>query len=480
MMPLLLALSAAQAASLDVYPGDDIYTLTQSLSAGSEVVFHDGTYAIESGLYLTGQGTEGEPITLRAADGERPVLEMVDGSYVIRVEDATHLTLEGLVVRGGDGAEETGLTGIQLLNVSNVTVADCEIVNVPSTGLYVAYDSRDVTLRGNRVHDILSSTAIYIGHSDASYLSSNVTIEGNWIHDIGDGYDYGVYLAAGTSGSTVRDNVIYGVNGYGVYFNSTEYGDPNVIEANAIWNISHPDGGGSGIGAEGTAQVRNNLVFNIEGYGIYSRNNGSDTLEDLVISFNTVGNTDGWGVRLDDWAGRPGMVFANNAVANPTGYALYAGDKHIGPDNYLSSNVVTGLVDGFDDFEGAFEAGAGFDDFSDVEGWDFYPVTGSALINNADPSSDAWVPQTDFNGAPREGDAPDVGAYEYSSGSNPGWAIREGFKELGLDNADGEQVTGGGCCEKNEESTEAGLLLLPGLLMGAAARRRRRKRAQTR
>lgn len=477
-MLIATLLSPVMAASLDVYPGDDVVTLTESLSAGSEVIFHDGTYGLTEALYLyEALGTADQPIVLRAAEGEAPVLEMTElgNSYLLRVEESAHVQIQGLTFRGADGWEDSGLTGVQILGSDFVTLADCEITRVNSTAVYVAYDTEGVAITGNHIHAVGSSSAIYVGHSDASYFSIDPVITGNWIHDVGDEYDWGIYLAAGTQGATVRDNVLYDIRQYGVHVNATSLGDANTVEGNAIWNITGADRA-LGMEIDGPAVVRNNLVFRIDGFGVYTRNNGFDQFEDVVISFNTVADTAEWAIYINDWAGRPGMVFANNAVANPTGYAIYAGDEHTDAGNYISANVVTGLIDGLEDMDGAYWPGGGYDDYADVEGWDFYPVSGSNLVNSADPAGEAWVPQADFNGAPREGDAPDVGAYEYSSGDNPGWAIREGFKDLTLDEASGEQVTGGGCCSKDESSTEAGLLLLPGLLLGMGVRRRRGQR----
>ena len=62
-----------------------------------------------------------------------------------------------------------------------------------------------------------------------------------------------------------------------------------------------------------------------------------------------------------------------------------------------------------------------------------------------------------------------MGAYEYVGEGNPGWAIREGFKEPGYKATVGEEV-GGGCCGDKGES-EAGLLWLPVLGIGALKRR---------
>jgi parallel beta-helix repeat protein len=221
MTTILLLSSLAGAASLDVYPGDDIVTLTESLTAGSEVVFHAGTYTLESSLYWTGEGTAQAPIVLRAADGEAPVIEIADGSYLARVEAASWVTIQGLSFQGAAGWEESSLGGLQILGSNNVTLSDCEISQVVSTGIYVAYDSSNISITGNHIHDVASSTAVYVGHSDASYFVLDSEISYNWIHDIGDEYDYAIYLAAGTQGATVQHNVIYNINTYGVRLDST-------------------------------------------------------------------------------------------------------------------------------------------------------------------------------------------------------------------------------------------------------------------
>ena len=138
--------------------------------------------------------------------------------------------------------------------------------------------------------------------------------------------------------------------------------------------------------------------------------------------------------------------------------------RHADPHGLWGVGTSIGLADGY-------VAGGGFDDFVDPEGWDLYPTGDSHLKDAADPSGDTWVPELDFKGAPRQGNAPDVGAYEYVGEGNPGWAIREAFKETGYSAGAGEEV-GGGCCGDKGKS-EAGLLLLPMLGLGALRRRRR-------
>ena len=69
-----------------------------------------------------------------------------------------------------------------------------------------------------------------------------------------------------------------------------------------------------------------------------------------------------------------------------------------------------------------------------------------------------------------DGAAPDVGAYERSTGDNPGWAIQEGFKVPGVDGEPiSEEVGGCGC---NDDSLVQNAWMIVGLLPLLGLRRR--------
>jgi hypothetical protein len=226
----------------------------------------------------------------------------------------------------------------------------------------------------------------------------------------------------------------------------------------------------------GPAVVQNNVLFNLGGNGIYSGDNDRGTLSDAAISHNTVYNSAGWGVYLEGWSGREGMVLANNAIANTIGYGLYVLDGGVDATNYISHNVVSGLVDNMELYSGTdapVVPGGGDADFVDPISWDFYPSNGSLLVNAADPASQAYVPGTDFNGAARNGETPDAGAYERSGDDNPGWVIAEGYKAVGELDEGTDDVVGGGCCKK-EGGAEDTAALLPFALFAIGRARRRR------
>ena len=198
----------------------------------------------------------------------------------------------------------------------------------------------------------------------------------------------------------------------------------------------------------------------------------------MVISHNTVARTDGYAADLNDAYPAPGFVFANNVLINPTGYGLDWDDdfKTFGEStNYISSNVVTGLVDGFDLllYPAFVVPGGGFNDVENADNFDFYPRQGGTMVDRGDAAGEAYIPELDFNGVPRQGDAPDAGAYEWDGTGNPGWVIDESFKQTDLaGGARGRADLARGCCGGGE-SGDQGFLFLP--LAGLVARWRRRR-----
>lgn len=459
---MLLIPSLALAASVELNPGDDVGTLTASLGPGDDVLFHKGTYSIPSPLTWTGVGTESNPIRIHA-DGE-VTLELQSGWAVIVIQDSAYMTIEGIHFKGADTLSD-GYYAIYSENTDHLTIKDCELGPNNGTAFYADGQTTSLSFQKNEVHDT-TGTGIYLGCDDAQCWTQDSTISNNWVHDIGDGDDYGIYLAKGGQGNSIVDNVIYNGSYRGLSIHSTEYGELNTVQGNAIWNVMD-----IGMYVRGASRVQNNLIFNVTGTGIYLTTNDHDLIDDVVVSHNTVWNTTGYAAYMEYWTGRTGNVFANNALSNINGYGFRAyEDNGVDDAALISHNVVSGLVSGLDSYAGATDPilpGKGDADFEDPEGWNLYPAGGSTLLDAGDAAG--FVPETDFNGAPRDGNNPEVGAYEFVGSGNPGWVIQEGFKDTTpVDPNAGQDV--GGCCGDNAEDTAKGALLLPLALL----RRRRR------
>src|SRR5262249_38287585 len=124
-------------------------------------------------------------------------------------------------------------------------------------------------------------------------------------------------------------------------------------------------------------------------------------------------------LRLNNWGGMPGLVFANNAVYCESGNFKVSG---------LDGVVVTGNV--------VFPAPsqlprtgyrvgrAGGLDFVQVTDRNVYPTADAALIH---AGNIAYATAVDFNHTPRTG-TPDAGAYAWIGGEKPGWKVIPGFK----------------------------------------------------
>ena len=482
---LALLAGPARALTVNVSPGDDLASVTASLAAGDEIVFADGVYPVTSTLSWTGAGTQQAPIVLRAATGARPIIELnanKDGNWASEIaylSDASFVELRGIVFRGGSGwdADGTSFSGLVLSNTSDVVLQDVEVSDTGRDSLVLSNDNTRLAATRLHLHDTRDGDGLYAGCGDASCWLSDSVIANAWIHGIR-GQRHALYLAHGAQGNSIVDTVVYDVEYRGLYLGSTESGAPNIVERDAFWQI-----GNWAMTVYGAARVRNNLVFQA-GAGIYAADPDRGTYSNVVISYNTVVDTDDNALQLEDWTNASGMVLSSNALCNPIGMAVEvgrdAGDTGASvpfSDARITNNVVCGYVSGLSVDEGQILAGDGWGDFLDVPGWSLYPSQDSVLRDAGDPAGEAWVPDVDFNGTPRSGAAPDAGAYEWTQADNPGWTLQQSYKDLGANNITPPAVLGG-CCHRHggngSGDTGGAALLLPlGALVGVRRLRRR-------
>jgi hypothetical protein len=465
---------AAFAISATVGPGDDINAVLNSLGPGDVITFNDGLYELENTLRANeAMGEEGDPVRFVAANGAAPVLKMTGNGTVFELRDSSWVVVEGLTFEGRDEWEEEGGGGVSIHNTSNLVFQDNTIQNMRNDLLRITGDTTNLLIADNHLQFTSNGTALYVGCGDGSCWMSDSVITHNLIHDAGnpDSNRSGLVLDNGCQANEVSDNVVFNVTGVGLRVESTQLGESNTVRGNAIWAT-----GSHGLEITGDALVQNNVVFETDGHGIRAANHENDDVQNVRISFNTIALTGSAGVRLDDWADKTGMVFSSNVVANINGRGfVYDSDDFETTENYITGNIVSGLVEGVDEtlHPDWYVPGAGVADFEDVANWDFYPAPTSTLLDAGDSASEAWVPTVDFNGQSRNGEAPTVGAFQWSGRGNPGWIIAEGFKDPESGSRIGGGVDGGGgggCCGGDGDGGQA-MLLLP--LVGLFLRRRR-------
>ena len=413
---------------------EEFVRAANSLQPGDTLVLRAGTYSQTCRRKITGlHGTSDRPMVITAATGEVAVLtrpERPGHQYDhnnLEIEDSSHLVIRGLELKRGSA-------GIRFVGVNrHITLEGNEIHQTGNNAIAMnSGDTERFIIRRNHIHHtgLLARSAgstegegLYVGCHDGRCVGAHHLIEGNHIHDLrgtSEGGNDGIEIKVGSYGITVRDNVIHHTD-IGTRFPCIfVYGGgpaPNVVEGNALWNC------GEGIQVVSDATVRNNIIAGSD-VGITSGPHEKvKEVRNVTITNNTIhGHRTCLHLR---WENARSMVLANNAVYCPGASALDAAGMG-GPTRIVRANLIEGaLRGGAIDGVGFLAGGPAGAAFRDPSGRDWWPRPASPLIGSAAPR---FLPERDFNGTPRGG-ARTVGAYETDGRtSNPGWAIRPGFK----------------------------------------------------
>ncbi len=241
----------------------------------------------------------------------------------IGIYGAHNVTLSGLTI--GD-AQSNGY-GVQISGSSNVTVKDSKIEGA-GTGILVDSGSSGVHLLNNELLN-LNSYGILIASS-----ANTITADGNYIHDVG----------TLTSGS-------------GIWFTGSSN---DVFSNNLIEDVAKIGIGGGSVLGRSDASYNDIITLNkiiganqqtADAGGIYIIGRQQDSTGD-TISYNTVSGTSslppgspnapsagiGAGIYLDDFASGV-TVHGNLLQGNVDGVRV-----HLGSDNTIDHNVITGSV----------------------------------------------------------------------------------------------------------------------------------------
>jgi hypothetical protein len=216
---------------------------------------------------------------------------------------------------------------------------------------------------------------------------------------------------------TIRDNVVARMSGVGIRVNGfTGSGNPYIIERNYVHTTTD-----NGIQVEGEVTVQNNLVLDSLAYDVYS---GQATYApNLVNVFNNTlvcGAGTLGGLHATQWDVSTGQIVGSNAIYCPASAAVLVAPA---PTAFFALNFALGTSDAAAGVTNDNNLAA---DLGDPSTTMLYPPDGSALINTGAVLQSA---PDDFNGTKRDFQ-PDVGAYEHTTATNPGWQPVDGFKPL--------------------------------------------------
>ena len=417
----ILALSIpAAAADIEISPGDNFETACESLSPGDTLIVHGGTYSFSGRLSLTQAATEENPIVIRAADGETPVITRDASQNVINIEGASWITIQGLEITGGGD-------GIKIADSSYCTILDNTIHDVGGVGInFKPGTSHHFLVEHNQIYNTTGTgEGMYIGCNDSACVVHSSRFVYNWVHHTAGDQGDGIELKQGSWGNTIAHNVVHDTNWPCIIIYGTDGNERNVVTGNFLMRC-----GDSGIQAAAEAVVSNNIVLDSPGNGINSHDHQCSTVNLEVIHNTVVGASTC--MRLTDWGGRSGMVLANNAVYCPGGTAVRFGS---GSDTVtIAGNVVVGSVEGAS--SGWIDGTGIAADFTDASALDVWPTATSALLGAA---ADAHAAAVDFNGTTRTSPH-DAGAYHRTGDTNPGWTPGEGFKDEVVPAPDADEI----------------------------------------
>ena len=437
-----LPVAALYAATFEIFPSnadetcdEEFENVANKLEPGDDLVLHGGTYTQACRRLITGRnGTPANPIIIRAATGETPVLTRPgtgSSGYSqnnIEIENSSYLIIRGLTFRGGDSSVRFMGTN------SNITFEDNEISDTSNNALALNSGNSDLfVIRRNHIHHTglyasgsTEGEGMYLGCNNNTCRITNSIIDNNYIHHLrstSSGGNDGIEVKVGSYGNIIRNNVIHDTN-IGTQFPCIfVYGGGNginTVEGNVMWNC------GEGIYAVSDAVVRNNIVLNSSS-GISSYPHVQVTqMKNITIVNNTIyGHPDCLVLR---WSGTTNMIVANNAVYcggnNAVNASGLSGSTITVQSNYVEGNMSGGSIDNIRFFNGGSAVSA----FVNPAVWDFWLSANSPLRNTANAT---YVPTLDFNETPRSSPY-DIGAYEIEGlTTNPGWRIAPGFKTTG-------------------------------------------------
>jgi hypothetical protein len=416
-----------QANTYTASTASEIQSYTNLLQAGDTLLVAPGWYNINWNIQdRTGTSTDWIVIM---EESDNVVLNGTAYDNVIDVYNSSYIEFKGFEITASHTG--SGIDGIKFRTTSHhFLIEDLDIHDITGVGISANPGGNTfsyLTIRYCHIHDITDvGEGMYLGNHDGWSPVHHCIVEFNWVHDCHP--HKGIQFKRGTYLNVIQDNVVYNCDEAGIVLYKTDQvsaADNNIVQRNVIWNCSE------GIFAVGQTDIDNNIVFDCS-YGINVRNYGGWGMEDLYLRNNTIYNCSNTCLRLDDWNAATGdMVCVNNACyQNHIVESAIQAPNGIGPgyveyNRHYGQSQVGGSALGN-------PPGQEFTSASIMPGViDLYPLNTASLIDSG--TSGNGAPADDFNWSARPVNTQwDVGAYEWSQNTNPGWQIQEGFKEINV------------------------------------------------
>ena len=332
--------------------GSALASMILSLQPGDRLEIGTGTYMLTNALRISLVGTADRPIWIAAQEGARPVLTR-QGNNQNGVEFGTsgparHVIVQGIEIEGGD-------IGLRLHNCENLWFDRCEVHHTANNAIAAnSHDTEYITFTRCEVHHTSGyGEGFYVGANNGDYVARYWTLAMNYVHDCGGHQGDGIEVKQGSYGNWIAENTVHDTNYPCILVYGTGGKQQNVIERNLLYRSNNET-----MQVQGEAIVRNNIV--LDGTTAFYSGDHQGTVTRLEVVHNTFVN-DGPAVTLNQWSGKNGMIFANNACYSENSAAFRFGNGSDGVT--VRGNVAYGYVNGTNS---GYTLGGGLSDFVDL------------------------------------------------------------------------------------------------------------------
>jgi hypothetical protein len=414
----------------DIYPNNTQWkSILQQLVAGDVVTFHSGSYSIGGSFFqITLQGTPTQPIVIQAAPGEpRPLIFNTPGPNAQNIINVigSYFKIDGLGFIGGSRGVRLG-TGV----VTNAVFNNLLIANTTGTAFSANDNGNEyynLTITNNEIYNtnylaVTTGECFYLGCSNDACRIRDSLIMHNYCHDTlgsSGGSRAGIQIKTGSYNNLISKNVCYNVVGPCVLVYDDYDRGRNIIDGNFAVNAGSQD---LAFQATSGVTITNNIAVNTDSAGIGITLNSlapGSVIRNISILHNTVYNSlNDACLRLNSIPSTPSnIVVANNVFYCPNQPSITSA-SNLAAVTFANNGILGSISASGVSSSGTFLLSSTESNvFENVNNYNFYPAQNSALINAGNAS---FSISYDFNGNSRSSTTPTVGAYEYSTTTNPG------------------------------------------------------------
>jgi parallel beta-helix repeat protein len=243
------------------------------------------------------------------------------GSYAIAIQNnGKDFTLDcaGFTIDGNRGTTD----GIYFQNGNNVTVKNCKIQEV-EYGFLSWGNPRNSLIFNNTIS--ASARGIYFYDGDYLYMENN-SIIGNTIYNV---TSYSGILVVRGYGFNISNNLIYDVDDYGIY---NQYGRNHTISNNRIENTTSTAGSGIRMYRGWNYTISKNNITNVNDFGIRVESSNYSTIDSNIIYDSS---DDG----ILPYNGASFNLIKNNEVYGGAAYGIYLYSTHTINNTIVNNSV---------------------------------------------------------------------------------------------------------------------------------------------